>query len=441
MGLRLRGLLWSGLYALAVLVPLAAAAGLDPLDEPRPFALELGVGLGFAAFAVIALELVLVSRLRLASELFGTDVLMLFHRWMGIAALVLVLAHAVLSAAAGPGLAALNPLAVGGSLRLGTLSGLAVVLLVASSLLRRRIGLAYERWQTLHLVGTTLAAAGMLAHAVTAGGYSRSPALRVVLVAYAALFFGMLLRYRVVRPLLLARRPWEVVENRDEGADTRTLVLRPAGGPGFAFRAGQFAWLVTGRSPLLSEQHPITISSSAERAPDAPLELTIKALGDWSRETVPALRTGARVWLDGPFGAFTPERFPFETLVLVAGGVGVTPMRSILATMRDRGDRRPVVLVYAASRPERAIWEAELARLERELPLRVVRVWEEPPPGWEGERGFVTAEVLRRLLPADRSSVQVFVCGPGPMMDALERALVELGVPPGRVQTERFDMV
>ena len=82
---------------------------------------------------------------------------------------------------------------------------------------------------------------------------------------------------------------------------------------------------------------------------------------------------------------------------------------------------------------ERQIRAFHWVRLLAEIPDRIA--------GWEGERGFVTAEILRRHLPADLSSVQVFVCGPGPMMDALERLLVELGVPAGRVQTERFDLV
>jgi ferredoxin-NADP reductase len=128
-------------------------------------------------------------------------------------------------------------------------------------------------------------------------------------------------------------------------------------------------------------------------------------------------------------------------LVLIAGGIGVTPMRSMLPSMRDRRDRRPALLVYAARNRSRAVFAGELEALRAELDLRVVFVFEEPEPGWTGERGLVDLRLLERIAPVHTNDVEFFVCGPGPMMDVVERALVELGVPPERVQTERFDLI
>jgi predicted ferric reductase len=399
------------------------------------------VACGFVAFALIALELALVSRLRAASEPFGTDVLMLLHRQLGLLALGFLVAHVALLARGGAGLALLDPFSARPLARYGAWALAAVIAIVATSLLRRRLGLRYEAWQAVHVLGAVLAVAAMLAHALAAGAYTSSPAVRGVLVLFAALFLGLLLRYRLVRPLLLVRKPWEVSANRDEGADTRTLVLRPLGHAGIAFEPGQFVWLCTGRSPFFAGQHPLTISSSAEPNAERTLELSIKALGDWSRRDVPALAAGRRAWLDGPYGAFTPDRTPAQGFVLIAGGIGITPMRSILLTLRDRGDRRPVWLFYAADRRERTVFGAELTRLESELDLRLVYVFEHPDPGWTGERGYVTSAMLRRHLPSRLDQLQFFVCGPAPMMVALERGLQELGVRPGRIQTERFDML
>src|SRR5690606_40162353 len=109
---------------------------------------------------------------------------------------------------------------------------------------------------------------------------------------------------------------------------SRLRRLRRVGHGGFLFGPGQSAWLATGRHPVWSAQHPISIASSAEPAPDGALEFGIKALGDWSGEVVPALGPGARVWVDGPFGAFTPEGRPAQGYVLIAGGIGISPMRS-----------------------------------------------------------------------------------------------------------------
>jgi predicted ferric reductase len=439
MGLLLRAVVGSAAYLALATLPLALALVADPIARPRPFALELSVALGLVAFALFALELGLVSRLRAASEPFGTDALMLFHRQMGIAASLFALAHPLLLGRGALALA--NPFSGPAASRLGAASLWSAVALVLSSVLRKRLGLRYELWKGAHQLLAITVIGTMWLHVRAVGGYSSAPLVSGVTTGYSLLFVGLMLRYEVVRPLLLARRPWVVVDNRDEGASTRTLVLRPAGHRGIDFSPGQFAWLLTGRTPLLSQQHPISFSSSAAPAAERRVELSIKALGDWSGGVVPALEPGARVWLDGPFGAFTVDRAAAQGFVLIAGGIGITPMRSILLTMRDRGDRRPVVLFHAASHPRRAVFRAELQGLRSELDLRIVEVFEEPDADWAGERGRVTADVLRRHLPADLRHLEFLVCGPPGMIDGVERALLGLGVAPERLTSERFDMV
>jgi predicted ferric reductase len=441
MGLLVRGILWSGLYLALVLAPLGFALVVDPIAVRRPFTVELGAALGWIAFAVLASECALVARLRAASEPFGTDLLMLFHRQMGCLALALVAVHAVLPFLRGPRPGLPSPFSGTVLQRSGALALWSTLLLVGGALARKRLGLGYELWRALHALLALAVVGSALVHVLASGGYAGDAAMRGLAWLYVGAFLGLMLHYRLARPALLWRRPWELVANRPEGGDTRTLVLRPVGHRGLEFAPGQFAWLITGSSPLSAQQHPITIASSAELPADRSLEFTIKALGDWSREGVPALAAGARLWVDGPFGAFTPDREPGLGLVLIAGGIGITPMRSILLTMRDRGDRRPVVLFYAARKPERAVFGAELAALEDVLALEVVYVFEDPEPTWPGERGLVTTEVLRRRLPSGFRHRQFFACGPPPMMESVERSLTELGVPAARVHTERFDMV
>lgn len=439
MRLLLRAFSWSTTYVVLALLPLGAALASEPTGGRRPFTVELSVALGFVAFALFAIELALVSRLRAASVPFGTDALMLFHRHMGIAAAGFALAHPVmLGRDAWP---MLDPFGGTAASRPGAIAFWSAAALVGSSVLRKRLKLPYEAWKRSHQVLAVVVIAFAWLHAREVGRYTSAPLAGGALSAYALLFLLLMLRYEVVRPLALSRTPWEVVENRDEGGDTRTLVVRPSGHGGLRFAPGQFVWLLTGRSPLLSQQHPISISSSAEPVPEARLELSIKALGDWSRSVVPRIAPGTRVWLDGPFGAFSIDRVAARGVVMIAGGIGITPMRSMLRTMRDRGDRRPVVLLYAASHPRRAVFRQDFERLASELDLRVVYVFERPDPDWTGERGYVTAEALRRHVPGEPRDWHYFVCGPPPMMDALERILAGLGVPAGQVRTERFDMV
>lgn len=438
MSLLLRGLIWFGAYVVIALLPLAVAVWVDPVDVSRSGVVELGAALGFIGFAIILAQFALVSRLAGASRPFGTDALMQFHQQIGIVALAFVVVHPFL---VGAPLALWTPVAWPLVPRTGALALWVFIVIIITSTLRRRLRLSYEAWQAIHLAAALVVAAAMLTHVFTSGTHARAAAMRWLLAGYAIGFLALTLRYRVVRPLLLWRRPWEVVSNRDEGARTRTIRLRPLDHAGFAFEPGQFAWLITGGTPLWSQQHPISISSSAERPSDGAIEFSIKALGDWSSQVVPALGSGRRVWVDGPFGAFTPDGTPAQGFVLIAGGIGIAPMRTILHTMRDRGDRRHVVLFYAAHDEARLPFRDELERLKTALSLDVIYVLEDPSAEWHGPRGLVTRELLAQRLPRQHLRYQFFVCGPAPMMDHLEGTLMSLGIPAGSIQTERFQMV
>jgi ferredoxin-NADP reductase len=146
------------------------------------------------------------------------------------------------------------------------------------------------------------------------------------------------------------------------------------------------------------------------------------------------------VYVDGPHGVFSMDQDEGPGFGFIAGGVGVTGLLSMLRTMADREDVRPAVLVYANRDWEGVAFREELERLEGQLNLTVVHVLEKPPASWSGETGYVTADLLRRHLPRGYRRFQFFICGPEPMMNAAETALVELGVPSERVHTERFDM-
>ncbi len=127
--------------------------------------------------------------------------------------------------------------------------------------------------------------------------------------------------------------------------------------------------------------------------------------------------------------------------VLIAGGVGITPMMSMIRTLADRGDKRPVVLVYGSKDWESITFRDELEAHKAKLNLTIVHVLSKPPPGWTGETGFITAEMFKRHLPPPYADHEYFICGPGPMMDAIESVLGELGVPLSKYHSERYSFV
>ena len=443
MTLIVRGIFWFGLYVFLVTFPLLAAVLAEPWSGSRSFLANVGVGAGYLGLAMMALEMALVARVKAAASAFGQDALLQFHRGMGIGAVLLVLLHPVLLVASGA-----YPLAILGwgstvpwAIRLGSIAALCALLLVTTSLLRKRLRTPYEAWQVVHGLLTVTAVVVATWHASRVGRLAEVPGMRVVTVGYVAIFMGVFVRYRLVRPLRLLRKPWEVVSIVPEMGDARTIRLRPVGHPGFSFEPGQFAWINLGTTPFNLEQHPISISSDGDVPPGGEIAFTIRNLGDWSGERVPALRPGARAWIDGPYGAFSIDRDEGPGFILIAGGVGITPMVAMLSTMASRGDVRPVVLFYGARSEEDLTLRSTIEALASQVALRVVYVLEHPPQGWTGEKGFIGADVMRRHLPPGYRRFQFFTCGPPPLMDAMERVLPSLGVAPERIHAERFDMV
>jgi predicted ferric reductase len=317
-------------------------------------------------------------------------------------------------------------------------SVIALLLLIATSVWRKQLRLGYEVWQLLHGALAIAVVGFALAHVAGVGYYAASPWQQVLWMMLAAFVVGDLLWVRIVKPLGLQRRPWVVDEVIAERGGSWTLMLRPEGHEGMRFEPGQFAWLFLDQSAFSPSPHPFSLSSSAER-PDR-IGFTIKARGDFTSK-LGEVRPGTRAYVDGPYGLFTSDRSEGFGFVFIAGGVGITPMVSMLRTMADREDRRPCVLFYGSKDYDSVICREALDELAKRLELTLIHVLEEPPPDWQGERGRIDVALLRRRLPKRFERYRYFVCGPTAMMDALEEALVAAGIPDEHVHTERFDMV
>jgi predicted ferric reductase len=438
-----RGILWFGLYVVLILLPLLVGKLYPGEAAGKTFLHQFGVACGFVGLCIMAFEFVLISKVASIAAAFGQDALIQFHRAMGFLAVVMLLIHPALMIQSGYPVAWLNPLNTESpwAMRWGILATLCLLLLTILSVWRVRLKVTYGWWQLTHGLLADAIVIMSLVHVLMFGGFAATKPMQVLLEIYYALLILLALRFKVINPLRIWSKRWEVTNNISELGDSQTVVLRPAGHKGFSFEPGQFAWINTGRTPFHKDQHPISFSSCGFDEPGREVAFTIKDLGDWSGQTVPDLKPGDKVWIDGPYGVFSTDREQGPGYVLIAGGVGITPMRSMCLTMAERGDKRPVLLLFGTRDAEGLTFRDDFEKLKSRMNLQVVYVLSNPKNGEGDERGYINADVLRKYLPPQYKRFQYFICGPGPLMDAMEEALPALGVPPQNVHTERFDMV
>jgi predicted ferric reductase len=180
----------------------------------------------------MCLEFALISRTKAAAQAFGEYALQLFHNLMGMVALGFLVAHPILLIIAGyPAGCWLNPFAACANLatRTSCLALYVLILLVGLSIWRKKLGIKYEFWQVTHGLFSLFVLVAAMVHIFILGRYTTTPIMRAVWLVYAILVIALLLRYKILMPILNWNRTWQVVEHREERGDSRTLVLAPVG--------------------------------------------------------------------------------------------------------------------------------------------------------------------------------------------------------------------
>ncbi len=427
---------WLAVLILLVLMPMI----LFLIDRPpaRELWREFSVALGFLGLSLMGLQFIPTSRLPFLLKTFPVDTLYRIHHLSSIYSFVFILAHPLILVLNNYNYLQLFYLPTAPwRARAGVTSVLLLIALIVISVWRKEFNVKYEPWHWTHIL-FSIAAVGLAYWHIFGVGYHMGVlSQRVLWISYGAVWIVMALYIRLVHPLIQLSKPYEIVEVIGMRGDSWTLEIAPVGHPGFRFEAGQIAWLTINRSPFLIHEHPFSIASSAERRET--YKFTIKELGDFTSQ-INECSPGTRVYVDGPYGTFTMKRHPAPGYILIAGGIGSVPMISMLRTMADRGDQRPVVFFYGNQNWDWVSFREELEELKTRLNLKLVHVLEQPPEDWEGEVGLINTEVFRRHLPDVQEDWVSFICGPIPMIPFVERGLREIGLPESQIHSERFEM-
>ena len=226
-----------------------------------------------------------------------------------------------------------------------------------------------------------------------------------------------------------------------ETPSVKTFRLVPSSGERlipFTFVPGQFLnfsfWIGGARM-----NRSYSISSSPEQREHVDVTVRREPRGAVSRHIVDLLKMGDPIEAGGPVGRFTFTGAEADSIVLISGGVGITPMMSITRYLTERAWPGNIFFIHSCRAPADFIFANDVAAMERSNPKLHVAVTMERPEGtdWKGPHGRITRELLTQTVP-DLASRRIHLCGPPLMMDAIKALLTELRVPADQVKTESF---
>jgi predicted ferric reductase len=415
------------------------ATGSQPVSGLADFLNVLGRLTGLAGTYLVLWQLVLLSRIPWLEDAIGMERGLRLHRLNAYASLGLIGAHAVfqtLGYMLGDGLGVIGQLADFINHYQGALMAIVALLLmlgvVAVSIGVPRRRLSYETWYFIHLY-TYLAVALAFLHEVAIGSdFVNNPLFTAYWVLLYVAVACALVGFRVAMPLV---RWWDhrfhVLETVQEASRVTSVYVGGWDLERFRFKPGQFMiWrFLDGRR--WSQAHPFSLSA----VPNGDyMRMTVRAAGDFSG-AIAALRPGTPVLVEGPFGRFTLDSCHGDKALLIAGGIGITPLRPLAEEMALEG--MDVCLLYRVTSGRDIAFRDELEDLSATLGVRIEYLVAAEVRRREPSNEWLKPHRLHRMVP-DARERDAFVCGPPQMIQDAIRSLEAIGVETDRIHTEVF---
>jgi predicted ferric reductase len=398
----------------------------------------LGEAMALSGTYAALLGVLFASRAPWLDQVMGADRLRAAHRVLGFVSVWAIGAHAVLSTLAFAGGSLGNAVPTLVSLvttvpgMLGALVGMALFVVVAVSSVRAaRRHLSYESWHGIHLYAYLAVAFGFLHQLSIGTDFTADPLAAAVWVALYAAAFVPLLVHRVAWPIhtTLRHRP-RVAAIVPEADGVFSLHVEGRDLGRLAVRSGQFFVIRALTRSDWMHGHPFSISAAPN---GAWLRFTIKEFGEGTR-ALRGLRPGTPLLLEGPYGAMHSARRTGRRLLLVAGGIGIAPIRAMAEAFAF--GPAEMDLVYRARDPRDVALQGELEALAARRGFRLHLV-----TGRRGDPGVgddpVGPAELQRLVP-DAADRDIYLCGPNALMEHTRSALLSLGANPARINLELF---
>ena len=391
---------------------------------------------GLHAALVMMFQLLLVARVPWLDRRLGMDRLTAWHRWLGFALLWTVVLHATFVVVGyatlydNPLLGTFFDLAGVPAGLLGVLAAAVIVAVATASMRFIRRRLPYEVWHGIHLALYTALVLALCHQFLEGTTFTAAAWSTAYWWGLWGLVLTALVTFRLIVPLWRnARHRFRVTAVVPESDRVVSVYVTGRDLHRLPARAGQFCiWRFPGHNRWW-RANPFSLSA----APDGrTLRLTAKAAGDASAR-LRHLPVGARVFVEGPYGAFTTANRRRETTLLIAGGVGITPVRALLEELTG-----PTTVLYRVRTPAEAVLLDEVHPLAEAHGGVVHLLTGRTGAGHPPYEPFAPQH-LAALVPDIRDR-DVYVCGPPAMTAAVRHSLRALRVPREQIHTERFSL-
>lgn len=402
-------------------------------------AIALGRLAGLLAEFFILVELVLISRAPFVERFFGFDKLNVWHREVGYYLALSIFSHPLLLVVGYAGSSGVSLVAQLASflskwedVMMAFIGFLIIIIAGTLSVSIFRNKMRYESWHFTHLF--MYVAVGLaLNHQFNTGDMSSGTALHYW-YALNFIIFGAVIAYRFLEPLLLYyRHRFRIEKVIHETDNVVSIYIGGKNMSGFNFEPGQYLNIF-----ILAKgfwwPHPFSISN----VPDGRhIRISMKNIGD---ATVGAkdLKIGTKVIIDGPLGRFTEKAAKRNEYLLIAGGIGITPIRSLAESLSGKG--KNTVLLYSNRNVKDIVFADELDILKnKNAGLRIANIisGETAVDGSKYDSGHIDMEKIKKYAP-DFFEREIYICGPYGMLNSVLSALKSSGVPRRQLHYERF---
>jgi predicted ferric reductase len=409
------------------------------LDLPS-VVVALGRLVGLTAAYLILLQFFFMGRTPYLERVFGLDKLSRVHHTNGKWGLLFLLLHPILLTL---GYSKIGGISLWAQYLIfitdykyvvfASVGLLLFITVVAASIYIVRNKLKYETWYAVHLL-VYLAVFGSFWHQIAVGtDITSSLIFYWYWIALYIFVFGNHLVFRFLRPIYnFYRHQFTVSKVIPENYNTTSVYITGKVLDKFRVYPGQFMILRFLSRGFWRQAHPFSLSILPAKDQ---LRVTIKNVGDFTSQAG-KIPVGAKVIIDGPYGVFTDVFSVSKKALLIAGGIGITPVRSLMEEMLK--NQKDVILLFANRTEQDIVFKEEINRLAENHQAKVVHVLSDQFD-FNGEKGRLNSEKIQRLVP-DLKDRDIYLCGPVPMMDNVREILKNLGIPKSAVHYEQFSL-